>query len=148
MYRFLHINHFIYVAKTYFILNLHILNNFRSEKPRASPVIKKLKSGKSAKSTSVEISFDSDSDLEDINCPWESPPPRYKKRNPVLESKDEEQAEMDSQDETDFQDWAESQDGTDSPNSSRIVAEPSFSDLVNMGLGSKGEFSLLLNYNG
>lgn len=73
--------------------------------------------------------MDSDSDLEDLICPWESPP-RSKKRNRVVESDDEKLPETDSQD----------QDGTDSQNSSLIVAEPSLLDLVNMGLGSKGYF--------
>lgn len=73
--------------------------------------------------------MDSDSDLEDLICPWESPP-RGKKRNRVVESDDEKLPETDSQD----------QDGTDSQNSSLIVAEPSLLDLVNMGLGSKGYF--------
>ncbi len=73
--------------------------------------------------------MDSDSDLEDLICPWESPP-RSKKRNRVVESDDEKLPETDSQD----------QDGTDSLNSSLIVAEPSLLDLVNMGLGSKGYF--------
>ena len=79
--------------------------------------------------------MDSDSDLEDLICPWESPP-RSKKRNRVVESDDEKLPETDSQDWTDSQD----QDGTDSQNSSLIVAEPSLLDLVNMGLGSKGYF--------
>ena len=73
--------------------------------------------------------MDSDSDPEDLICPWESPP-RGKKRNRVVESDDEKLPETDSQD----------QDGTDSQNSSLIVAEPSLLDLVNMGLGSKGYF--------
>ena len=57
-----------------------------------------------------------------------------------MESDDEELPETDSQDWTDSQHATDSQDqdGTDSQNSSLIVAEPSLLDLVNMGLGSKG----------
>ena len=111
----------------------NILLFFRSNEPDPSPIFKRTKPSSSKKSAKTKKLFqlddDSSSDDDNVDEP-RTKRPRSAAKNPIVDSDTESQDDTESQED----------DTKESQNSSHMEVEPSLGDLINLGLGSKGEF--------